>query len=102
MSVAAIISLLAGLVSIPGCFCCFGYATAPVAVISGAFALVQYKNGQANIASRNMAIAGIAIPVLFFVAYFIFMLVVYGVAGLTAALENGGDFSTFNDYHNTY
>ncbi len=71
-------SLILALVTLPGIFCCVGYGTGIIGIVLGAIALVQVNNGEANQASKIMAIAGIVVNSLAIVGYTIALVV--GVA----------------------
>lgn len=85
-SISAIVSLVLGIATIPGIFCCVGYATGIVGVVLGVIALVQVKNGEANETSKILAIAGIAVNALAMVGYTIALMV-----GMATMPEVPGD-----------
>ena len=55
----AVVSLVCGIISIPGVFCCFGYLTAPAAVICGHIALSEINQSTHLESSRGLAKTGL-------------------------------------------
>jgi len=84
----AAISLVLGIVSMTIGWCCsFGVLTAPVAIALGIAALVQIKNNPTRYSGKGMAIGGIATGGLY-IAFFVLMILIYGVAIIAGGLSN--------------
>ena len=70
-----------------GWCCSFGVLTAPVAIALGIAALVQIKNNPTRYSGKGMAIGGIATGGLY-IAFFVLMILIYGVAIIAGGLSN--------------
>ena len=83
----ALLSMIAGIVSITIGLCCyFGVLTAPVAIGLGVYALSLIKKDPLKYGGKGMALAGIITGALYFVVLIIIILI-YGLAFLTSGIN---------------
>ena len=83
----AIASLVLGIVSFPGFFCCYiGTLTSPAAIILGIISLVQIKNNPDENGGKPLSIVGIVLGGLYFVMV-AFIILIYGLAFMTQGLK---------------
>src|SRR5438132_13594460 len=81
----ALASLILGIISIPGMFCCyFGVLTAPASIIMGIVSLVQIKNEPGKYSGKPLAIIGIVTSVL----SFLFLILLFAL-GFASAFVQG-------------
>ena len=83
----AVSSLTLGVISITLGWCCsLGMVSAPVAIVLGIYSLNQIKNQPERHGGKSLAIAGIAMGVLYFVALAI-MVIIYGLGILLSGVR---------------
>lgn len=82
-SISAIIALVCALLTVPGVFCCAGYGTGLLSVVLGIIAVVQHRNGEANVASAIMGGSSIAISVIAMGLY----LIIFGATFATSMAD---------------
>lgn len=88
-SVWSILSIVFGLLSIPGWFCCFYILTVPLSIGFGVVGLMEHKKGKVSDQSRILAFAGIGLSSLIVVATIAWIalnLIVGGAAGFAEAI----------------
>lgn len=78
LSGMAIASLVLGIITIPGVFCCLGFATGILSVVFGSVALVYAHNKEVSPASKPMAWGGIIVSLLAMIGYIIYFIVILG------------------------
>ena len=84
----AVSSLTLGLISITLGWCCsFGLVSAPVAIVLGIYSLTQIKSQPERYGGKPLAIAGIVMGVLYFVAIAV-MVIIYGLGILLSGASN--------------
>mgnify|MGYP006188925945 CR=1 FL=1 len=87
-SVSAIIALVLAVLTIPGVFCCAGFGTGVISIVLGIIALVQYKNGEADDASKIMGWASIVVSALAMIGYLLYMVIFVGTVALRPEFLN--------------
>lgn len=84
----AVISLVVGASSLILGWCCSnGLLTGPAAIIIGIIALIQIKNNPQLYGGKGLAIGGIVTGGLF-VLFYMFFILIYGLAAIGGALGN--------------
>mgnify|MGYP006928161842 CR=1 FL=1 len=82
VSAMAVASMILGIVTMPGVFCCVGYGTGVLALVLGGMALIAVHNGDVSKSSAVMAWAGVITATLAMLGYAVyFALVLTTVVG---------------------
>jgi ABC-type antimicrobial peptide transport system permease subunit len=78
ISAMSITSLILGILTMPGVFCCVGFLTGLLSIMFGIIGLVHVHNNEANTTSKVISWTGISMSVLSMGLYLIYFMVVLG------------------------